>query len=321
MRHHQTNNGDVMVTPAFKYGPSAVRDVHYVTGAKVPYVTVKQRRNGQYVVVERLPVHHRQRDQGLPTLQQSLAESAVTLRSIKPMWMPSSKARSMERQYDDAGHLLPDIDLGWRDKAKALVGSLDNVHHAPGGGTKTIESRHLKWTAQAKVGSLNNLHYKSPALSSSQTTRSDPHPFAQEPKFRPTPRYGALASTGALNSTHYTPGGAQVVIAATRTRQFSHVASRVGSLDNAGHVPGGGDIKIPHHRHRWKAEARLGSLENINHVPAVERSTSRTSGSPGRPNRACAHLRTCSIIPRRAMVLWPSPATRRIGTRPRASGR
>ena len=62
-------DGELSTQAAPKYGPSAVRDIHYVTGAKEPYVQVKQRKNGQYVVIERLPVHHRTRNHGLPTLQ------------------------------------------------------------------------------------------------------------------------------------------------------------------------------------------------------------------------------------------------------------
>ncbi|KAK7476997.1 hypothetical protein BaRGS_00031773 [Batillaria attramentaria] len=258
------NNGEMSTAPAPKYGPSAVRDIHYVTGAKSPYVTVKQRKNGQYVVVERLPVHHRARNHGLPTLKQSLAESEVKLNSIKPDWMPTPQAKQLGRHDYRSAPALPPIDLGWNQKAEAVVGSLVNVEHEPGGGNKAIPRQKVNWEARAKIGSLDNINYKSDRPP--HTSQSDPLSRRRSStKLQPTPRYGALAESGALGpALHYTPGGAEVI---TRSSRYEHVKPRVGSLDNAAHVPGGGDVTVKHHRQNWKSRARIGSLDNVHHVP------------------------------------------------------
>lgn len=260
-----TGTSHVSAAPvAHKYGPSAVRDIHYVTGAKSPYVTVKQRKNGQYVVVERLPVHHRPRNHGLPTLQQSLAESEVKLNSIKPGWMPTPQVKQLGRHDYRSPPPLPPIDLGWGQKAEAMVGSLVNIDHEPGGGNKPIPRIKVTWEAKAKVGSLDNIQYKTPR---SSMTNSDSLSSRRRSSTRvqPTPLYGAIASTGALGGpTHYTPGGAEVV---TKTRRYEHVQSKVGSLDNVSHEPGGGDVAVKHHRPNWRSRARIGSLDNVHHVP------------------------------------------------------
>ncbi|KAL8564125.1 hypothetical protein ACOMHN_035730 [Nucella lapillus] len=261
----QTQPSTTTTTTTPKYGPSAVRDIRFVTGAKTPYVQVKQRKNGQYVVIERLPVHHKPRNHGLPTLQQSLAESEVRLRSLKPDWTPTTKSRELERK--DGGTLsLPPIHLGWNKKAQAMVGSFENVHHEPGGGKKVIPRQNVKWYARAKVGSLDNLKFKSPRRV--ETTQSDPvlSPRTRgSSTFGATPRYGGLAHTGSLGSSmHYTPGGAEVVV---KPRRFEHVRSRVGSLDNVSHVPGGGDVIVENRKNKWKAESQVGSLDNVKHCP------------------------------------------------------
>ena len=248
---------------SFKYGPSAVRDIRYTTGLKQPYVQVKQRKNGQYVVVERLPVHHRARNHGLPTLQQSLVESEVKLNSIKPEWRPSQKVREKELRSSVS---LPPINLGWRDKVTAMVGSLDNVTHEPGGGNKRIPRNSIRWDARSKVGSLDNLEFKSPRRI--DTSQSDPvtsRRLSSHPTLAgSSPRYGAVASSGSLShNLHYTPGGAEII---TKPRRYEHVRSRVGSLDNVTHVPGGGDVLVQSKRTRWKAESKVGSLDNVRHV-------------------------------------------------------
>lgn len=262
-------DGELSAQAAPKYGTSAVRDIHYVTGAKEPYVQVKQRKNGQYVVIERLPVHHRPRNHGLPTLQQSLAEAEVKLNSLKPGWMPTPKVKEAGRG-GSSPPALPPIDLGWKNKAQALVGSLNNVHHEPGGGNKAIPRQRVAWEARAKVGSLDNLNYKAGARSTT-SSQSDPvrSPRRQmQAMLEASPRYGALAHCGAMGpNMHYTPGGAEVLT--TRPpRRFQHVRPRVGSLDNIAHVPGGGEVALETRPTRWRSEARVGSLENVHHVPS-----------------------------------------------------
>ena len=43
--------------------------------------------------------------------------------------------------------------------------------------------------------------------------------------------------------------------------------SKIGSLDNATHVPGGGRKKIENRKLEWNVDSRVGSLENAHHTP------------------------------------------------------
>lgn len=239
-----------------------MRDVQYVADAKRYDVSIKQRKNGQYVVVERFPITRTTRRDGVPTFTQSMVESEVKLNSLKPGWMPSPQSKIIGRYDYHSLPALPPINLGWRDRVNAVVGSLDNYHHKPGGGDKVVPTQKLHWQAKAKVGSMDYLDYKSPR---SHSSHIDPNLQRKSVKFKPLPRYGALASTSALRLVHYTPGGAQVV---THKQRFDHVRPRIGSLENITHVPAGGDITVPHFREKWRSEARIGSLDNIHHVPA-----------------------------------------------------
>merc|ERR1711881_308214 len=48
------------------------------------------------------------------------------------------------------------------------------------------------------------------------------------------------------------------------------VTSRIGSLQNAKHKPGGGNVQIPERKLNFKttSKPRIGSLENSNHIPS-----------------------------------------------------
>ncbi|XP_060078014.1 uncharacterized protein LOC132557536 [Ylistrum balloti] len=41
--------------------------------------------------------------------------------------------------------------------------------------------------------------------------------------------------------------------------------SKVGSLENANHIPGGGFKKVPHYKLKWNAKAKVGSLDNVDY--------------------------------------------------------
>lgn len=66
--------------------------------------------------------------------------------------------------------------------------------------------------------------------------------------------------------------------------KFNSVTSKVGSLDNYSHKPGGGTHKVPSFKLKWDAQAKIGSLPN------TERD--QFSGSPG------SSLKLPSISPR-----------------------
>lgn len=50
--------------------------------------------------------------------------------------------------------------------------------------------------------------------------------------------------------------------------KFENIKSRCGSLDNARHIPKGGEKKIENRKLEWKMESRVGSLENAKHKPS-----------------------------------------------------
>lgn len=254
-----------------KYGPSAVRDVNFVDrgGAGRPLVSVKQRKNGQYVVVEKLPAKNFAQTGRVTTVEQSLSDD-VTLRSVKPQWKNTSKnhittsvPRTVANPYAEKNFspykyakCLPPIDLGYQQKAEAQVGSLDNVQHVPGGGDKLIFSEKPRWKAKARVGSLENLDFNQQRFSSSQSDGS------LERKMFASKAAGVYGATAGMK--HYTPGGGE---AARKNQRYKDVGSKVGSLDNAGHTPGGGDVTIVRRRLNWHTEAKVGSLDNRSHRP------------------------------------------------------
>ena len=263
-----TERGAVSARTAPEYTSSVLKDFSSAKGNKDSYVQVKKRKNGQYVVVEKLPIHPRSvtRNHGLPSLQQALAQYDVKLNSIKPSWMPTAKVKTANlRRASDTYPVLPPIDLGFRDKAEPLVGSLLNVEHEPGGGKKTIQTQKLNWNATAKVGSLDNVGYK--GTPRADTSQSDPMTSKRRMSsmLETSSRYSALAKSGALGpSLNYNGGGLDAI---PRYRRYLNARPRVGSLDNITHIPGGGEIVIASHRNRWKSEAKIGSLDNAHHVP------------------------------------------------------
>ncbi|XP_045207177.2 microtubule-associated protein 4-like [Mercenaria mercenaria] len=55
--------------------------------------------------------------------------------------------------------------------------------------------------------------------------------------------------------------------------RYAHVDSRVGSLDNYEHQPGGGTHKVPSFKLKWEAEAKVGSLPNTSRDHASPQNT------------------------------------------------
>ena len=93
--------------------------------------------------------------------------------------------------------------------------------------------------------------------------------------------WNTQARTKAINEK-YTPGGGDVKVGRKReTIRDSNCAksvtqienrklnwsteSRVRSLDNHSHKPGGGDKKIENRKLDWNVESRIGSTKNLKH--------------------------------------------------------
>ena len=229
----------------------------------IPYVTVKKRPDGKYVVIEKYPeklkpVAPVTQDHSPWKLMKLKNSSEVKFRSIRPEWKYSLGAGVLSNT-NPANQNLPECHIPWNAQAK--IGSLENYNYQPGGGQKRIFSEKVAWNASSKIGSFDNIDYPVKHWSESDFTKQRNNVSVWKLK----PKYGAAASMGMFDNIHYTPGGAMVVKPKTN---YSHVKSKIGSLDAIDHTPEGGKKKIPHFKVQWNAKSRIGSLENISHNPA-----------------------------------------------------
>lgn len=112
--------------------------------------------------------------------------------------------------------------------AEPVIRSFENIKHRPGGGLMKIYTQRLYWGVEAKVGSLENRDYNR-----NRTSQNDP-----------------------LHESWI-----------VKPESYEHIGPKVGSLDNLGHVPGGGDVKIHQESLHWIQKPKVGSLENIHYKP------------------------------------------------------
>lgn len=231
-----------------KHGPSAVRDSSYSREDQdTPSRATKSRRNREDI--EKIHVDYSPRLSHRGSLSRSFDDGDGTLDSHRPDWKywPKYNDNRMPKPYDDdpvfgqnAMKTLPPINLGW--KAEPMVGSLSNIHHQPGGGDRPIFNEKIKWKTRSKIASLENIDYRA---------RMKKWVLATSPRPSKGRRY-------------YTTGGPDVILT---NYKFERVSPRVGSLENLGHTPRGGDVTIPNQHLSWKAKSKVGSLDNINHQP------------------------------------------------------
>merc|ERR1711913_221952 len=73
----------------------------------------------------------------------------------------------------------------------------------------------------------------------------------------------AQSRIGSLANTKHRPGGGNVKI---ENRKLDwNTEARIRSLDNHSHKPGGGDKKIENRKLDWNVESRIGSTKNLKH--------------------------------------------------------
>lgn len=83
----------------------------------------------------------------------------------------------------------------------------------------------------------------------------------------PSPNLREVKSRiGSLDNIKHRPGGGKVKLE-TKKVDFSQAKSKVGSTDNITHKPGGGERKIMSKKLDWKAESKVGSMDNATHKP------------------------------------------------------
>ncbi|KAL3837270.1 hypothetical protein ACJMK2_022637 [Sinanodonta woodiana] len=134
-----------------------------------------------------------------------------------------------------------------------------NENYKPGGGNVRI------FSSKVEVKNVESrIDTKPPKTSSPKKEPSTPE-SSKSPT--PTPNYKAVQSkVGSMNNLKHSPGGGNVKIASTKLN-FSNVTSKVGSKDNLTHRPGGGEKKIVSTKVSWNADPKVGSMEMVQHTP------------------------------------------------------
>ncbi|XP_063952560.1 microtubule-associated protein 2-like [Lytechinus pictus] len=104
-----------------------------------------------------------------------------------------------------------------------------------------------------------------------KSAKSSPRKSADgdSPRVRHSPgRNGVSSKIGSLDNSRHSPGGGNVRIQSEKAN-YSKVQSRCGSLGNATHKAGGGNVKIFDEKvdFRTRANSRVGSLDNAHHSP------------------------------------------------------
>lgn len=247
---------------------------------KYPVVSVQQKKNGRYVVVEQKPVHtvHGPQNPELEKLRQKEeyvgADGEIKYKYLKPAWKFSQKGKYIERSFNREFHepyLPPISDRAGYKEVKSKVRTFEKADHVPGGGNRKIPTFKVHWNAEAKVGSLDNNErsiksksYPNSEIASGRSSHSDRRSL-QLPELKP--HYGARGDGVSFRSYHYTPSTLHDYSSYPSSRTIEAEA-KVGSLDNIHYRPKGGETKIKlQFPTNWKSEAKVDSLEKIFHDP------------------------------------------------------
>lgn len=225
-----------------------------------PLVSLKKTSRGQYVIVERRikkskqmknVLTHINSDDGYDVNNNAYSTDYVTRSNIRPLWHGATNEHYMQRYPNtDYRKLHGGINI------KSKIGSLDNMEHRPNGSDVKIPNYKTNWHARSKVGSLDSTRN---SLDTGSHSSFSPH----QPLPAISPRYGALGSFGTLAKGHYSPRHIPVV----KNIYKPYIKSKIGSLENAQHHPGGGDKKIFDAKTRYSVNSKVGSLDNSKHIP------------------------------------------------------
>ncbi|KAK3105678.1 hypothetical protein FSP39_003121 [Pinctada imbricata] len=141
-----------------------------------------------------------------------------------------------------------------------------NDSYKPGGGRVKIfdQKVQVKASSRIDVGSKTPPGGTKPVNGSPK--KESPRPKPSTPKGSSPSVKNVSSRIGSLDNARHTPGGGKVNIVTKKT-DYSKVSSRVGSTANMDHRPGGGDKKIQSQKLDWKTGSRIGSLDNATHAP------------------------------------------------------
>ncbi|XP_038079072.1 microtubule-associated protein tau-like isoform X6 [Patiria miniata] len=195
---------------------------------------------------------------------------------------------------------------------QSKIGSKDNLKHTPGGGKVKIQTEKVDFsTVQSRCGSMDNskhrpgggnvkkqadcdrnkkttfVIYMTLVKRDRQNKSPTPTPPLAEVDGRKTKSAGpgpkklqrpykklvserldfdkrARSKVGSLDNVRHSPGGGTVKIESKKL-DFSKTTSKIGSKDNIKHQPQGGNKKIVNEKLEFKAESKIGSKDNIKH--------------------------------------------------------
>lgn len=136
-------------------------------------------------------------------------------------------------------------------QVRSKIGSLDNATHKPGGGNIKIESKKLEFKGTPRIEAKNDKYqpkvaekkvrdrYKTNTLQPLLKVCAS-HPQIIHNKLQ----WEAKSKIGSLENANHKPGGGDKKIESIRTEFKDKAKPRVGSKDNVKHTPGGGDVKV-----------------------------------------------------------------------------
>ncbi|KAJ3159531.1 hypothetical protein HDU86_001540 [Geranomyces michiganensis] len=247
---------------------------------------------------------------GLPPVNTLGAEPRINVVLVEP----KVGSKDNIHYHKHGGHVrIFDEKLQFKQQARSRVGSLDNINWtAPGGEVRILnEPVRFAENARSKVGSLDNISHR-PQTARTQTARPGTAtssryiarsrslgtlPTASQGISRHSARLSSAAGffraptvsnyvevptvlprghnkvsskVGSLDNIHHRPGGGTKRIYDEKLplARLRGVSSKVGSLENISHVPGGGAVQIIDVPIRPRARSKVGSLDNIKHRPA-----------------------------------------------------
>lgn len=145
------------------------------------------------------------------------------------------------------------IDLS---NVKSKCGSLENKNHVPKGGNVSITSKKLDLTkVSSRCGSLTNVKHSPGGGNVKILDKS-------------IDLSNVKSKCGSLENANYTPKRSEVKIL-NKKMDLSHIKSKDGrrSMQNKEFTGTKSNVKIFNEKISWESDSKVGSLENAKHIP------------------------------------------------------
>lgn len=185
---------------------------------------------------------------------------------------PSSKGQGKTTRSGSRSRILKTPESPLEPVKKVPMNKIQ-VGNAPSPNLKQVRS---------KIGSLDNAAHKPGGGNIKIETKKlefkvTPRIEAKNDKYIPKGgekkithtklQWNAKSKIGSLENASHKPGGGDKKIESIKTEFKDKAKPKVGSKDNVKYVPGGGDVKIQTQKLDIKASSKIGSLDNVKHKP------------------------------------------------------